>query len=272
MDLIDQIIQIRKKRGISQQKLADMTGILQPVIARIESKKSRPTIDFVNKLIEALDLKLSLENSFYCPDEITKIVKNLNREKCFSGRSGDKTYFFSRKYVLKISTNCRQLEEEKIKSDWLNNYSLCGRTINYIKENENAYYLRTYLDGHSLIEKQYLENPKRLIKILKEVVKTLRYLDGLDCPFKSKGSEGNDFVHGDLCLPNIIVDDNDKLIGFVDTSNAGIGDKEYDYSWLLWSFEHNLKTKKHSEELLKELKITINPQKFLSYTLPALLK
>ena len=51
MDLVDQIIQVRKERGISQQQLADMTGILQPVIARVESKKSKPTIDFVQKLL-----------------------------------------------------------------------------------------------------------------------------------------------------------------------------------------------------------------------------
>ena len=124
MDLVDQIIQIRKERGISQQQLADMTGILQPVIARVESKKSRPTIDFVQKLLDALDLTISLEDSFYCPKEINKIIKDLNRRRGSFGESGDKTYIFGKKYVLKISDNTERLREEKDKSNWLNKYLL----------------------------------------------------------------------------------------------------------------------------------------------------
>lgn len=270
MDLVDQIIQVRKERGISQQQLADMTGILQPVIARVESKKSRPTIDFVQKLLDALDLTISLEDSFYCPKEINKIIKDLKRRRDSFGKSGDKTYIFDKKYVLKISDNIGRLREEKDKNNWLNKYLLSSKTVKYIEENGKGYLLRNYINGHTLVEKQYLEDPYRLISILKGVVNALRKLDDCACPFKSEENNGSDFVHGDLCLPNIVVDDNDKLIGFIDVSNAGKGDKEYDYSWLLWSFEYNLKTKEYSNLLLKELGITINPQKFLSYTIPTL--
>ena len=272
MDLVDQIIQIRKERGITQQQLADMTGILQPVIARVESKKSRPTIDFVQKLLDALDLTISLEDSFYCPKEINIIIKDLKRRRDSIGESGDKTYIFGKKYVLKISDNIDRLREEKDKSNWLNKYLLSSKTVKYIEENGKGYLLRNYINGHTLVEKQYLENPYRLISILKEVVNTLRKLDDCACPFKSKENDGTDFVHGDLCLPNIVIDDNDKLIGFLDVSNVGKGDKEYDYSWLLWSFEYNLKTKEYSDLLLKELGIAINPQKFLSYTIPTLIE
>lgn len=270
MDLIDQIIQVRKERGISQQQLADMTGILQPVIARVESKKSRPTIDFVQKLLDALDLTISLEDSFYCPKEINKITKDLKRRRNSFGRSGDKTYIFDKKYVLKISDNIGRLREEKDKNNWLNKYLLSSKTVKYIEENGKGYLLRNYINGHTLVEKQYLEDPYRLISILKGVVNALRKLDDCACPFKSEENNGSDFVHGDLCLPNIVVDDNDKLIGFIDVSNAGKGDKEYDYSWLLWSFEYNLKTNEYNNLLLEELGITINPQKFFSYTIPTL--
>ena len=27
---------------------------------------------------------------------------------------------------------------------------------------------------------------------------------------------GQDFIHGDLCLPNIYVDDNNQFLGFID--------------------------------------------------------
>lgn len=60
MDIIDEIIVARKQKGITQQKLSEMTGILQPVIARVEAKKSSPTIDFLYKILRALDLDLTL--------------------------------------------------------------------------------------------------------------------------------------------------------------------------------------------------------------------
>ena len=47
-------------------------------------------------------------------------------------------------------------------------------------------------------------------------------------------------MHGDLCLPNLFVDDNNKFIGFIDVGNCGKGDKYFDYSWLLWSLEFNI--------------------------------
>ena len=265
IDIVDQIIKIRKERGITQQQLANMTGILQPVIARVESKKSRPTIDFVQKILDALDLKITLEDSFYCPQEIMKLINGLKRERSSFGRSGDKTYSIGKKYVLKISDNIEQLKDEKEKSDWLSQYSLSGKTVKYVEEDGKGYHLRTYIDGHILIEKQYLNNSNRLISILKNVVQSLRNLDKEKCPFVSKDSEGNDFVHGDLCLPNIVVNDNDELMGFIDVSNSGKGDKDYDYSWLVWSFEYNLKTKKYTKTLLNELGISIDGEKYNSY-------
>lgn len=271
MDIIDQIIRARKEKGISQQQLADMTGIFQPVIARVESKKSRPTIDFIYKLLDALDLQLSLEDSFYCPKEIENKIKGPDRKRCSFGRSGSRTYSFDKKYILKISNNLKEIRNEKEKTDWFYSHSLSEKVVKYVEENGIGYLLRAYVNGHTLIEKRYLDNPSRLISILKEVITTLRNLDNEDCPFKSEESEGNDFVHGDLCLPNIVVDDNDKLVGFIDVSSAGKGDKEYDYSWLVWSFEYNLKSKDYTEQLLKELNISIDSRRYVSYVLPAII-
>ena len=51
----------------------------------------------------------------------------------------------------------------------------------------------------------------------------------------------------------------------LDISACGKGDKQYDYCWLLWSFEHNLKTKQYSDLLLKELNIEIDADDYLRY-------
>ena len=265
MDIIDKIVTIRKQRGISQQKLSEMTGILQPVIARVESKKSSPTIEFLSKVLSALDLELSLVNSFESPKSIKKIINGLPHKRINTGRSGDKVFVFGEKYLLKISDDKKQLRLEKEKTEWVSQYTNSSKTIQYVEEGMCGYYLKEYIRGHTLIEEQYINNPKRLINVLKEVVMELRKMDSFDCPFNSPDSIGNDFVHGDLCLPNILVDDNDHFIGFIDLSSCGKGDKQYDYCWLLWSFEYNLKTKQYSELLLKELSVEINADDYLRY-------
>ena len=121
------------------------------------------------------------------------------------------------------------------------------------------------MKGYILCDNKFLDNPILLIKILKDVNKKLRSLDKISCPFKSIENEGNDFVHGDLCLPNIIVDDNDNFVGFIDIENCGKGDKYFDYSWLLWSFEYNLKTNKYNNLLIEELNIQISEDIYKKY-------
>ena len=139
----------------------------------------------------------------------------------------------------------------------------------YIKrliiQNNYIYYLRECLTGKSLISKDILSNPLLLIDILSDVINTLRSLDDKECPFKSEENEGNDFVHGDLCLPNLFVDDNNKFIGFIDVGNCGKGDKYFDYSWLLWSLEYNLKTNKYNEIFLNKIGVKFKDIKYNQY-------
>ena len=72
-------------------------------------------------------------------------------------------------------------------------------------------------------------------------------------------------MHGDLCLPNLFVDDNNKFIGFIDVGNCGKGDKYFDYSWLLWSLEYNLKTNKYNEIFLNKIGVKFKDIKYNQY-------
>lgn len=200
------------------------------------------------------------------PDEIKKIVKDTKYVVDNVGRSEDVVYIFENKYVLKVSKDPNRLAREKERIDFLNNCNMPGsKSICYVTENSKYYYLRTYIDGDSLINKRFIENPQLLIDVLVEVIKLLRNLDNCNCQFKSTDNIGNNFVHGDLCLPNIYVDENNKFVGFIDLDNSGLGDKWYDYSWLLWSMKHNLKTDKYNKMLLDKLNIQFNEEKYNKY-------
>ena len=61
--LIDELIELRKARGWTQQDLAKACGLTQSVVARIESKKSVPTLVTLQKIVSALDATLSVNLS-----------------------------------------------------------------------------------------------------------------------------------------------------------------------------------------------------------------
>lgn len=59
-DIIDQYIAIRKEKGLSQEKIANLTGIARTNIIRIEAKRNMPTIDVLTKLANAVDMELEI--------------------------------------------------------------------------------------------------------------------------------------------------------------------------------------------------------------------
>lgn len=201
----------------------------------------------------------------YIPNEIKKYVLNYKFIKNNVGRSGDDVYIFEKAYVLKISKDIQKLFQEMTKIDWLEDKIDGLKSICFITENDKAYYLRNYLNGDTLIDERFLMNPKLLINTLKEVKTKLRQLDKYNCPFKSSYYYGDSFIHGDLCLPNIVVDKDNHFIGFVDLEDCGLGDEWYDYAWLIWSFEYNLKTTEFTDELLETLNIKMDKDKYNRY-------
>lgn len=58
--LIGELIKARQEKGISQKQLEEMTGIKQPVIARMEKGASCPRIDTLLKLLGALGKTLAI--------------------------------------------------------------------------------------------------------------------------------------------------------------------------------------------------------------------
>ena len=199
------------------------------------------------------------------PTQIRKIVGNLSYYTDSIGRSEDSVLIYENKYILKISKDIKRLEDEFERTRWIYNKIPSAKPYLFIVENDKAYLLRECLIGKSLIDEKYLSEPLKLIKLIRKAVVLLRSLDEFNCTFNSKESIGKDFIHGDLCLPNIMFDDNEEFIGFIDLDNSGLGDRWFDYSWLLWSFEYNLKTDKYNKILLDELGIKMDVNKYCTY-------
>ena len=56
--IINELIRAREEQGISQKKLEELSGVKQPVIARIEKGKCSPNTDTLVKLLTPLGKKL----------------------------------------------------------------------------------------------------------------------------------------------------------------------------------------------------------------------
>ena len=58
--MIQAMIDIRRKKDLSQKELAKKLGTTQSAISRLEKGNISPTVNFLQKLAEALDSKLDI--------------------------------------------------------------------------------------------------------------------------------------------------------------------------------------------------------------------
>ena len=59
--VIEELIEERRRQGLTQQDLADMTGILAPNLARLESRKRVPTLVVLQKYASALGMHIEVK-------------------------------------------------------------------------------------------------------------------------------------------------------------------------------------------------------------------
>lgn len=58
--LIGELIKARNEKGLSQKKLEELSGVKQPVIARMEAGKTDPQLDTILKVLASLGKTLAI--------------------------------------------------------------------------------------------------------------------------------------------------------------------------------------------------------------------
>ncbi len=79
--------------------------------------------------------------------------------------------------------------------------------------------------------------PKRVAEKLGEILRGLHSTNASSCPFGVK-KQGNVLIHGDYCLPNVLVDKG-VLSALVDVGRAGLGNPEDDLAAGVWTLQYN---------------------------------
>lgn len=58
--LIGELIKVRQEKGLSQKKLEELSGVKQPIIARMEKGITSPQIDTILKVLAPLGKTLAI--------------------------------------------------------------------------------------------------------------------------------------------------------------------------------------------------------------------
>jgi len=200
------------------------------------------------------------------PESITKYIEEKEcRLITENHRSGDLVYQVGEEYILKISLNKSRLKREHRANEFMKGKLPVSESIVYEEQENIAYYLKTCVKGTPLTE-GYIKDPVLLAKLLADAMKMVHGVDVSACSILCPDStDGDCFVHGDFCLPNILAI-GDQVSGLIDTEAAGVGDPWMDYAWCIWSYEYNLGTKEYTPILLEKLGIEFDPVKFAFYT------
>ena len=93
------------------------------------------------------------------------------------------------------------------------------------------------LPGVHLYHESLGWEPARVARRFGEILREIHATDPSECPF-GDASPGNVLIHGDYCLPNVLVEDG-RLSGLVDVGRAGLGDARDDLAAGVWTLHYN---------------------------------
>ncbi len=197
-----------------------------------------------------------------------------------------RVYFIERDkgYFLKISGKGALKREAELDA-YFHSKGLGARVVEYVSE-EKDYLLTERVAGEDLCDAMYLEHPERMCDLMAAKLRELHSLDHGDCPVQDRTKEYlftvdenykkgifdpsflpydmtapeaygyvrknrgilccDTLIHGDFCLPNIILDDW-RFSGFIDLGNGGVADRHIDLFWGAWTLNFNLKTDKYRD-------------------------
>lgn len=174
--------------------------------------------------------------------------------------------FGDERAFLKISKR-GSLECEYKMTTFLHKHNVAPNALAYESDLDHDYLLMEAVSGEDGTAERHIENPSKLAWVFGEYLKMLHSLPTQDCPYGNKTNEllhvaqtkGTDLrilnqfnysaidnvvIHGDYCLPNIIMD-NFSFRGFIDLGYGGVGDRHYDIYWGIWTLQFNLKTDRY---------------------------
>jgi len=130
-----------------------------------------------------------------------------------------------------------QLVGERDRLAWLDGRWPVPQIVGFFHASGDDWLVTQALDGVPMFHPSVGWPPERVAAALGEILRGLHATDASDCPFGAR-KPGNVLVHGDFCLPNVLVHDG-KLSGLVDLGGVGLASPEADLAAGVWTLQYN---------------------------------
>ena len=173
-------------------------------------------------------------------------------------------------YFLKSAAK-GSLRTEAALTQYFHSKGLSAKVLEYTSH-DCDWLLTEKIHGEDCTAAKYMEQPERLCDIMAELLVNLHEMEFAGCPVPNRNEtyiamarqyafsaadhavidtaertfEANTLLHGDYCLPNIILKDW-VFGGFIDLGQGGVGDRNIDIFWGAWTLKYNLKTDKYRQ-------------------------
>ena len=151
------------------------------------------------------------------------------------------------------------LQTEATMTAYYHGLGLSAEVLLYGTEGGTDYLITRRIPGEDCTDDRCLSDPKRLCDTTATLLRALHETPGTRCPVLAEAAaaaregipalKGDALIHGDYCLPNIILQDW-RLSGYIDLGSGGIGDRHIDILWGVWTLNYNLKTTAWTDRFL----------------------
>jgi kanamycin kinase len=129
------------------------------------------------------------------------------------------------------------LAGERDRLSWLVGRWPVPEVIGMFHESGDDWLVTPEVPGVPLSHPTTEREPARIARLFGEILRELHQADTTACPFGVR-KRGNVLIHGDFCLPNVLVTDG-RLSGVVDVGRAGLGNPEDDLAAGVWTLQYN---------------------------------
>jgi len=129
------------------------------------------------------------------------------------------------------------LAGERDRLSWLVGRWPVPRVAGFLHESGDDWLVTHEVPGVPMYQPSVGWAPERVATRLGEILRDLHSTAADGCPF-GVAKRGNVLVHGDYCLPNVLVQDG-ELSGLVDVGQCGLCNPEDDLAAGVWTLQYN---------------------------------
>ncbi|MGA8922952.1 MAG: phosphotransferase, partial [Candidatus Dormiibacterota bacterium] len=129
------------------------------------------------------------------------------------------------------------LAGESARLAWLAGRWPVPEVVGLIHESGDDWLVTREVPGVPLFHPSVGMEPSRAARLFGAILRGLHATDSAGCPF-GVGKRGNVLIHGDYCLPNVLVSSG-RLSGIVDVGRSGLGRPDDDLAAGVWTLQYN---------------------------------